>query len=270
MGILSSVIGGASSIAGGLISDHSNRKTAAASWSKNYAAQKEFAQNSIQWRVQDAKKAGINPYAVVGGQTVGYTPQDSSYSNSFGSAISQAGNRLADAMGQLNLANVKADVEGKKLDNKIKGVELANKLIESKMGQKPSVITPVIKEAGGAQLITTGRGGRLLASPDDASVDDISGLRKGLNAVFDKEGLQALSDGPEKEHLLLGMTGYETVPKSVPLTYWDRVRLETAKNQEVYGTLSALGMIPSTALRHLIDTWSTFKPRRKSKKGGGR
>lgn len=36
--------------------------------------QREFAQNSIQWRVNDAKKAGIHPVAALGSQGISYNP----------------------------------------------------------------------------------------------------------------------------------------------------------------------------------------------------
>ncbi|QXP44203.1 MAG: DNA pilot protein [Arizlama microvirus] len=36
--------------------------------------QKEFAQNGIQWRVQDAQAAGIHPLAALGAQTASYSP----------------------------------------------------------------------------------------------------------------------------------------------------------------------------------------------------
>lgn len=40
---------------------------------QNYAAQKEFAQNSRQWAVQDAKAAGLHPLYALGGATT-FTP----------------------------------------------------------------------------------------------------------------------------------------------------------------------------------------------------
>lgn len=40
--------------------------------------QKEFAQNSIQWRVADARKAGLHPLAALGTIGTTYTPMDTS------------------------------------------------------------------------------------------------------------------------------------------------------------------------------------------------
>lgn len=73
------------------------------------ALQKEFAQQGIRWRVQDAQSAGIHPLAALGAQTMSYSPQTvggggyesmpryspSPYSGaSMGSAIAQAGQDL--------------------------------------------------------------------------------------------------------------------------------------------------------------------------------
>jgi len=41
----------------------------------NEKLQKQFAQNSIQWKVADAKKAGIHPIYALGNQATSYAPQ---------------------------------------------------------------------------------------------------------------------------------------------------------------------------------------------------
>lgn len=77
MGLFGSVIGAAGSLAGGLLGLHGQRESvanAAAINRANYEAQKEFAQNSIRWRVADAKAAGLHPLAALGAQSSGYTP----------------------------------------------------------------------------------------------------------------------------------------------------------------------------------------------------
>lgn len=55
------------SIAGGLV------QRSASKAQTRY--QKDFAQKGIQWRVADAKKAGIHPLAALGAQVPSYTPQ---------------------------------------------------------------------------------------------------------------------------------------------------------------------------------------------------
>lgn len=41
----------------------------------NYQRQKEFAQRGIQWKVNDAKKAGVHPLYALGAGTTSYAPQ---------------------------------------------------------------------------------------------------------------------------------------------------------------------------------------------------
>lgn len=108
-------INAASSIAGGLINrmfDDNDKQ-----WERNYNAQKEFAQNSIQWRVQDAEKAGIHPLYAIGGQMPGYTPSSAFSNDSMGEAIAQAGNAFGNAMGQIGLIN--ARLQNEKLETEI-------------------------------------------------------------------------------------------------------------------------------------------------------
>lgn len=55
---------------GGLMNMNNQNKLA----QRQENLQREFAQNSIQWRVNDAKKAGIHPVAALGSQGISYNP----------------------------------------------------------------------------------------------------------------------------------------------------------------------------------------------------
>lgn len=253
-GLGSALVGATGSLLGGAVSTNSAKKQAQQSFQQNYNAQKEFAQNSIQWRVQDAKKAGINPYAVVGGQTVGYTPQDSSYQDSFGQGISHGMNRIADAMGQLNLANVKAEVKGKELDNQKKALELANKAIKTQMGQTSKIFTNPIQEITGSKLVTFGNGEKRLVT--DAEIDNLGTMAQGINTLFDRVAHNAISKA-NKEQTLLGFTGYgSNSPKN--FSSYDWVRARAANIAEKQGILSGLASIPDFYLQKLINKAKRF------------
>lgn len=102
--------------------------------------QKEFAQNGLQWRVEDAIKAGIHPLAALGFQgpqaspvivgDQGAPPPDpnSSFASTMGQGLSRAmmasGNRETRMMSQLQLASMRLDIEGKSLDNQIRASQL--------------------------------------------------------------------------------------------------------------------------------------------------
>lgn len=130
------IIGGAIGAVGSLLGGSQSSKDYAKYQQQQYEHQKEFAQNSIQWRVQDAKKAGIHPlYAM--GQTPGYQPSDSSGTQAYGEGISRASNYLANAMGQLDLQLKKEQIEGVKLENDKKRLNLSASV---SLGQKSQAI----------------------------------------------------------------------------------------------------------------------------------
>jgi len=91
--MLGSLIGAGASLLGGLFSSNSAKKAAAA----NAAMQKQFAQEGIQWKVEDAKKAGIHPLYALGANTTSFSP---SYvgDTSFGTGIANAGQDLSRAI----------------------------------------------------------------------------------------------------------------------------------------------------------------------------
>lgn len=70
----SGVIGGLIDGVGSLIGANQSKKNAEKQALMNYLAQKEFAQNGIRWRVDDAKKSGIHPLFALGANTSGFTP----------------------------------------------------------------------------------------------------------------------------------------------------------------------------------------------------
>ena len=77
--IVGSAIGAAGSLLGGVIGANNAQNVAG----MNYEAQKEFAQNGIRWKVEDAKRAGIHPLYALGASTQGYSPSGG-YTGDFG------------------------------------------------------------------------------------------------------------------------------------------------------------------------------------------
>lgn len=92
---LGSLISAGANIIGGLFGSSSARDAAranAAQAARNEQVQYDFAKNSIRWRVDDAKAAGIHPLYALGAPTVSYAPQslgatgDTSMANAFSAA----------------------------------------------------------------------------------------------------------------------------------------------------------------------------------------
>lgn len=99
MGLLSDVfkgagggiVSGAFDFAGGLIANHNQRSMA----EREYQHQKEFAQNGIRWKVEDARAAGIHPIYAIGANTPTYSPQ-AAVGSDFG--LSQVGQDIGRAI----------------------------------------------------------------------------------------------------------------------------------------------------------------------------
>lgn len=89
--ILPGIIGAAASIFGAKKAEKSAQRQS----QQEYERQKEFAQSGVQWKVQDAKKAGIAPLAALGGSTLSYSPQSIGVSDS---GISAAGQDISRAV----------------------------------------------------------------------------------------------------------------------------------------------------------------------------
>lgn len=88
-----SLLGAGSSLVGGMINATTSKSIAR----EQMAMQREFAQNGIQWRVEDAKKAGLHPLYAIGASGASYMPvsQDSS---AMGNAVADAGAYLGKAI----------------------------------------------------------------------------------------------------------------------------------------------------------------------------
>ncbi len=78
-----SILSGLGSVVGGLFGSSAAKK--------DRKAQLAYAQNGIQWRVNDAKKAGIHPLYALGASTPSYTPVGS---GGLANGIANAGNAI--------------------------------------------------------------------------------------------------------------------------------------------------------------------------------
>ncbi|UDN67691.1 DNA pilot protein [robinz microvirus RP_95] len=124
--------------------------------------QREFAQNSIQWRAADAEKAGISKVFAMGAPTVSYSPQsvgDYGISDA-GKAIAQAipgqggpGSTTGGKLTGLGSEIQQAQLDGLRIDNDIKRAELASKIsIATQPGTAHMLDRDVIQGPEGLKL----------------------------------------------------------------------------------------------------------------------
>lgn len=85
--------GGIFGMAANLIGGNRSNKFARGEANRQIALQKEFAQNGIRWRVEDAKAAGLHPLYALGASGASFSPV--SVQDSVGPAIQEAGQNLS-------------------------------------------------------------------------------------------------------------------------------------------------------------------------------
>lgn len=140
---LSTAIGVGANLIGGFLGRQSNEEQ----MEKNRQLQREFATSGIQWKVEDAKKAGIHPLYALGAPTM--SPAIQTMQDPLGSAISSMGQDLSRAkfttadpnVQDMSAAILKVRLEGADLDNQIKATQLA-KLRGQVAPGVPSMSTP--------------------------------------------------------------------------------------------------------------------------------
>lgn len=126
------------STVGSYFSGKSAQKRQDAMAERQIALQREFAQSGIQWKVADAKKAGIHPLYALGAQTTSFQPISVGSSSTDFSGLASAGQDIGRAIDStrgsgerataLQQSIAAAQLDGIKIDNDIKRAELASKL----------------------------------------------------------------------------------------------------------------------------------------------
>lgn len=119
----------------------------AAQGEKNAAMQKEFAQQGVRWKVEDARAAGIHPLAALGAATHSFAP---SYHGP--SAVQSGGSALAEglsSMGQnVSRAAQAAQTQEERIFTQamnfetLKNAQLKNKLLESQLTSVNNPMNP--------------------------------------------------------------------------------------------------------------------------------
>lgn len=132
--MLPALIAAGASLAGGLIANRRNRSAA----EDSYKHQKEFAQQGIQWKVADAKKAGIHPLYAMGSPGASFTPM--ALGDSLGPALSNAGQDLSRAMYQNADAETRANARGEAL--RLENMGLQNDLLRAQIANLTNQVGP--------------------------------------------------------------------------------------------------------------------------------
>lgn len=99
---LGTIVGAAIGAGASMLGSKKAAKSASDQAMMNYLMQKEFAQSGIQWRVEDAKKAGLHPLYALGGSGAAFSPnpivQSDGGLEAAGQAVGQAVSKGLDPM----------------------------------------------------------------------------------------------------------------------------------------------------------------------------
>ena len=166
--MIGNLVAAGASLGSALLSKNASEKAndnAKAIAERNIALQKEFAQSGIQWKVEDAKKAGIHPLYALGANTHSFSPVSVGSSVPSFDGIAQAGQNIGRAIdatrdkpaqqaAQLQSAYAAAQVEGAQLDNQIKRAQLASRIATTRTPASNSVPSIIVtgKQIGRAHV----------------------------------------------------------------------------------------------------------------------
>lgn len=153
-------------------SDRGAAQAAREAEARNAQQQREFAQNGIRWRVDDAKAAGIHPLYALGANTSSFSPISigDTRSSSPGQAFRDSGQDVSRAISatrtaqerkfsELQLASAQLDLEGKALQNQVLSSQL-RKL------NSPTSVGPSLPSAMDAAIIP-GQGNAVKVKPSE-------------------------------------------------------------------------------------------------------
>lgn len=131
----SSIIETGANLLGGWLNRNAQEKAN----EKNAALQREFAQNGIQWKMEDAKKAGVHGLYALGAQTMSASP---SYvgDTSLGSAVAASGQSVSRAAHAASTAPTKTAVAMEQLA--LERGALENELLRSQIAQTRQISAP--------------------------------------------------------------------------------------------------------------------------------
>lgn len=157
--VIGAAIGGISSLIGGMMNNAAqervnaeNRAATAEANEKNYQAQKEFAQQGLRWKVEDANAAGVHPLYALGAPSQSFSPSyvgsTSQASTSMGEGLSRMGQDIGSAVSATKTTGelaYDAALQGLQLER----ASLENDLLRSQIMRTTLASRPAFPDASG-------------------------------------------------------------------------------------------------------------------------
>lgn len=162
--MLGPLIAAGANLVGGIMGQNAQREAAArqeAIAERNIELQKEFAQSGIQWKVQDAAKAGVHPLYALGASTTSFAPVSvgTPSGSPMGEGIARMGQDLSRAVTSTSNATQRATsfsnaMSGLQLENQ----SLQNDYLRSQIARLKAQTGPPLPTAGGNPWTIPGQG----------------------------------------------------------------------------------------------------------------
>lgn len=201
---------------------------------RNYQAQKEFYQNSVLWRKQDAQRAGINPIYALGAQNANFTPSFESYNSTVGADIGNIANNTAMQFYQARQLKLQEDKQVEEVSY-LKALTAKAQAETAKISEKPKVqATPTKADANGTVIggdyfpygkATRIKGTGLAFSPITENVGSIT--------FADQQTFQGLGDARAESYLV--RTLMEKIHVNFDSYYMNRIIRDLQKTGHAFG-----------------------------------
>lgn len=155
-----------------------NRQQQADMAQQNIALQREFAQSGIQWRVADAKAAGLHPLAALGAQTSSFSPV-SIGSSDFGSMGQDVGRAIKAAGSAFQREDqdekelVRLKLERGRLENDILKADLIGRVCRDAAQIGPQMPVHGVNPFGSEKVPMPRPGPRRMPSGEAVREDDL-------------------------------------------------------------------------------------------------
>lgn len=133
---------------------------------KNIELQKEFAQSGIQWKTEDAKKAGIHPLYAMGAQTHTFNPVSVGSAVPDYSPIAAAGQDIGRAINASRSPGAKIDAYNKTVqDLSVTRMGLENELLAAQISKVRQGSQSAGIPSDNTQYLITGQGDAVTSTP---------------------------------------------------------------------------------------------------------
>lgn len=151
--MLGGIISAGANLLGGILGQNKQDKIA----KQNIQLQKDFAQQGIQWKVADAKAAGLHPLAALGAQTSSFAPV--SVGDSLTPSLSAAGQDISRAVNATRTSGQRIDAYTKTVqDLTLQRMGLENQLLGSQIAKINQTGAPPAMAGAGDRFLVEGQG----------------------------------------------------------------------------------------------------------------